>query len=310
MKTLLLTGATGFLGRNILPVLQESFDSVTTLGRSSSNDITADLSCEIPLLGRRFDSVIHAAGKAHVLNPATADLDEFYNVNFQGTVNLCKALDAAGTMPKQLVFISSVAVYGPEAPLGADESAPLEATSAYGRSKIEAERFLEQWCEERGVLLTILRLPLLVGPDAPGNLGAMTEAIRRGRYFNIGRRPVLKSMLCVEDGARALPFLMSRGGVFNLCASQPVSVADLAACIARAQGRRKPITIPAWIMRLGASFGDFVPGFPLNSVRLEKLTHSLVFSNAKALATGWQPDEIAGIKHFAPSTHKHIRPKL
>ncbi len=296
MKSLLLTGATGFLGRNILPLLRESYSPVATLGRSASNDIVADLGSKVPALGRSFDIVVHAAGKAHVLNPSEADEAEFHKVNYEGTVNLCKALDATGRAPERMVFVSTVAVYGPDAAYGADESAQLCATTAYGRSKIEAEKFLEQWCAERGTVLTILRLPLLVGPDAPGNLGAMTEAIRRGRYFNIGHEPVLKSMLRVDDVARALPYLIDLGGVYNLCATEPVAVADLAADIARTIGARQPLTLPMWTMRLAARIGDIIPGLPINSARLAKLTQSLVFSNAKALATGWKPQAVLGLR--------------
>ena len=64
-RTLLFTGASGFLGRNILGMLERMFGSVTTLGRHPANDIAVDLATDEPAFDRQFDVVLHAAGMAH-----------------------------------------------------------------------------------------------------------------------------------------------------------------------------------------------------------------------------------------------------
>lgn len=112
MKKLLFTGASGFLGYNIRPLLEKSYD-VHTIGLTDDDDIKINIAKEVPPINTHYDVVLHAAGKAHTVPKTEAEKQVFYDVNYQGTVNLCKALENAG-IPKALVFISTVAVYGCE----------------------------------------------------------------------------------------------------------------------------------------------------------------------------------------------------
>ncbi|MGG8473430.1 NAD-dependent epimerase/dehydratase family protein, partial [Rahnella sp. PAMC25617] len=101
--------------------------------------------------------------------PRTAiEKKQFYDVNVLGTLNLLKGLEKAG-VPEQFVFISSVSVYGQQSGIFINEDHPLEAKDPYGLSKIEAEDLVLKWCEQHRVVCTILRLPLLVGKNPPGN---------------------------------------------------------------------------------------------------------------------------------------------
>ena len=89
-------------------------------------------------------------------------------------------------MPGLFVFISSVSVYGLEFGTGIDEANPLLAKDAYGKSKIAAEQLITSWGIKTAVPVVILRLPLVAGPNPPGNLGDMIKAIQAGYYFRIG----------------------------------------------------------------------------------------------------------------------------
>ena len=140
MKKLLFTGASGFLGYNIRPLLEKAYD-VHTIGLTDADDIKFNLAKEIPPINTHYDVVLHAAGKAHVVPRTEAEKQVFYDVNYQGTVNLCKALEEVG-MPKALIFISTVAVYGCEFGELIDESHPLNGNSPYAKSKIMAEEYL------------------------------------------------------------------------------------------------------------------------------------------------------------------------
>ena len=112
MEKLLFTGGTGFLGNNVMPLLKERYE-VTTCGITPDDMIKANLAKEVPGLSERYDVVLHACGKAHMIPKTAAEKQAFYDVNYQGTVNLCSALEKAG-VPKAFVFISTVAVYGCE----------------------------------------------------------------------------------------------------------------------------------------------------------------------------------------------------
>ena len=161
MENLLFTGGSGFLGYNIRPILDRHYN-VSTCGISSTDTIKANLAKEIPQLDKHYDIVLHACGKAHVIPKTEAEKKSFYDVNYQGTINLCTALEKAGT-PKSLIFISTVAVYGCEFGNLITEDHPLEGNTPYAESKKMAEEYLIQWCAKNNVILGILRPSLLAG---------------------------------------------------------------------------------------------------------------------------------------------------
>lgn len=292
MKRLLFTGGTGFLGNNVMTLLVQQYE-VTTCGITRDDMLKANLAKEVPELPEQYDIVLHAAGKAHTVPKTDDEKKVFFDVNYQGTVNLCAALEKVG-VPKALVFISTVAVYGCEFGEQITEEHPLEGKTPYAVSKIQAEEYLARWCKEHGVVLGILRPSLLVGRKAPGNLGAMVEGIRKGFYLNIAGGKVKKSVLMAEDIARLLPLLAEKGGVYNVCDNYQPTFGELSASVAKQLGKRKPISIPYWMAWCMAKVGDLLGSkAPINSYKLEKMTKNLTFSNDKACRElGWEPLDV------------------
>ncbi len=292
MPKLLFTGASGFLGYNIRPILEKSYN-LTSCGITDEDMIKANLAKEVPVLPERYDIVLHACGKAHVVPRTEEEKQAFFDVNYQGTVNLCQALENAG-VPKALVFISTVAVYGCEFGELITEEHPLEGTSSYAKSKILAEEYLQKWCEKNRVMLGILRPSLLAGKNAPGNLGAMVNGVKKGFYMNIAGGKVVKSILMAEDIARLVPLLTEKGGVYNVCDTRQPSFGELSASVARQLGKRKPVSIPYWVAWCMAKVGDLLGSkAPINSYKLEKMTKSLTFSNEKARRElNWEPLDV------------------
>lgn len=292
MNKLLFTGGTGFLGRNVMPLLQKDYE-VTTCGITPEDMIKANLAKMVPELPQQYDIVLHAAGKAHVVPKTEEEKQLFFEINYQGTVNLCKALEQVG-VPKALVFISTVAVYGCEYGEMITEEHPLNGDTPYAKSKIMAEEYLTKWCSEHGVVLGILRPSLLVGKNAPGNLGAMVNGIRKGFYMNIAGGKVTKSVLMAEDIARILPLVAEKGGVYNVCDTRQPSFGELSVSVARQLGKRTPFSIPYWLAWCMAMVGNLLgPKAPINSYKLEKMTKSLTFNNEKASKElGWEPLDV------------------
>lgn len=107
---LLFIGASGFLGNNIYPLLERKYE-VTTVGLTPQDNYSVNIAKEIPELHERYNVVLHAAGKAHSIPKSEAEKQEFFDVNLQGTKNLCTALEKKG-VPQAFIFISTVAVYG------------------------------------------------------------------------------------------------------------------------------------------------------------------------------------------------------
>lgn len=296
MKQLLFTGATGFLGKNILPLLRNNYE-VTTCGRSQDNDIAADLASEEPTLSKHYDIVLHACGKAHILPKTKAEEDAFFSTNLEGTKRLCAALEKLPP-PQSLIFISTVAVYGCEFGNLITEEHYLDGCSPYAKSKIMAEAYLTEWCKEHGVTLTILRPSLIAGKDAPGNLGAMVKGIRKGSYMNIAGGKVVKSIVMAEDIARLIPLVEDIGGIYNVCDTNQPTFGLIAETIAKQLGKGKPLNIPYWMAWCMAKVGDLLGSkAPINSYKLDKITKNLTFSNEKACTElGWKPLDV--IKNY------------
>lgn len=297
MQKALVTGASGFLGKYIVrQLLQDGFDTIT-MGRHGA-DYCCDLASQVPVLETVPQLVVHAAGKAHVVPKTPAGEKEFYQVNLQGTKKLAAAFDNLADWPQAFVFISTVAVYGRDEGSMIAESHPLEGSSPYARSKMEAEAFLTQWCQQHNIRLAILRLPLIAGANPPGNLGAMIKGIRSGRYFNIGKGDARKTMVMASDVARYISIVAAKGGIYNLSDGQHPSFAQLAALIARQLGKKAPPSIPGWLAGLLAFAGNFLGDrAPINTARLRKITATLTFDDSKARqAFGWSPLPV--LDHF------------
>lgn len=292
MNKILFTGGTGFLGKNIMPILEKQYE-VTTCGITPEDKLNANLAKEEPKLDKYYDIVLHACGKAHMVPKSEEEIQAFYDVNYHGTVNLCKALEKVG-VPKSLVFISTVAVYGCEKGELITEEHPLNGETPYAKSKIMAEEFLTDWCKKHNVVLGILRPSLLAGKNAPGNLGAMVNGVKKGFYMNIAKGKVTKSILMAEDIAHILPQLVKKGGVYNVCDTRQPSFGMLSDSIAKQLGKRSPRSIPYWVAWCMAKVGDLLgKKAPINSYKLTKMTESLTFSNDKARRElDWEPLDV------------------
>ena len=301
--TILLTGASGFLGSRILTQLTQEH-TVTTLGRQAvgSRHIVCDLAEQVPDLAERsFDLVVHAAGKAHSIPRNARELTDYERVNVQGTARLLAALKQLPVLPEALVFISTVLVYGRSEGSLLDENTPLEAHDAYGPSKVRAENVVREWGEKTGVRITILRLPLVVAEQPNGNLAAMLNAIRRGYYVRIGDGSARRSMVRADDVAAVIVRAAAVGGTFNLTDGYHSSVGELENAMARSIGRNQPPAIPLWFAKTIARVGDGINAvagrwFPLDSIALQKLTGSLTFSDEAARQhLNWTPRPVLDV---------------
>ena len=280
METLLFTGATGFLGANVLPFLKDKYE-VETLALDENATYNINLVTDSIKLSKKYDIVLHAAGKAHVIPRTEAENKLFYDINFEGTKKLCSALEEFG-LPKSFIFISTVAVYGCEIGDMITEEHPLNGDSPYAKSKIMAEQFLQKWSQKNNVVLTILRPSLIAGKNPPGNLGAMIRGIENGRYLSIAGGVSKKSVMMACDLAKVLPLCEKKGGVYNICDDAYPSFHELEMLISKQLNKKPPINIPYWLANCLALIGNLLGRkAPINSARLEKIVKSLTFSNEK-----------------------------
>ena len=290
MNKILITGSNGFLGRYLVNRLS-NYNFVSGLSKSQS-DYSVDLSTQIPVFKEQFDTIIHCAGIAHSFQNYNLNNDIYYDVNVTGTINLLKSL--IKDLPKKFIFISSVSVYGLNQGELINENFPTLATDPYGKSKIDAEKIIIDWCKKNNVIYTILRLPLIVGNNPPGNLGTMINAIKNGFYFNISGGTSKKSMVLLSDIGEYILLASNLGGIFNLTDGYNPNFYELSNHIARSYKKKIVFNLPFWLANFFAKLGDFIgPKFLFNSFKLTKIMNSLTFDDSKARNSfGWRPTSV------------------
>jgi len=258
---LLVTGASGFLGRAVVSQAKARGWNVRATSRRRG-ELPADVDFHsasiidpkaLERTVRGADAVIHCAGLAHVTDRGSTAEALFYRVNRTGTENVVRAAVEAGV--RRIVIVSSVAVYGHSATV-CDEDSPCRPNSAYGQSKFEGERRAAEIAHRSGVLLTILRPATLYGEGAPGNVARLIRAIDRRRFIWLGRGENRKTLVHVEDAARACLLAIAKMpaglNVYNV-SSPSVTMRHIVEALAHALGKQPPRWhIPAWLARRGA----------------------------------------------------------
>lgn len=285
----LITGASGFLGSKIY----SKFPYADTLGRDSINNIVIDLALEIPMFKKKYELVIHCSALAHKTLTDKIQENRFYQVNHSGTLNLLKGLTKIGP-PQKFVLISSVAVYGLIIGEKINEEKELYPDTAYAKSKTLAEEETIKWGKLNNVKVTILRLPLVIGVNPPGNLGSMIRGIKNGFYFNISGGKARKSMVLASDVSRFIVKASEVGGIYNLTDGYHPNFNELSHCIAKNFDRSYVPNMPLFCAKVLAFIGDKVlHKFPINSIKLNKITSTLTFDDSKARKSfGWDPTPV------------------
>jgi nucleoside-diphosphate-sugar epimerase len=137
-------------------------------------------------------------------------------------------------------------------------------------------------------------LPLLIGKNPPGNLGAMIKAINKGYYFNIDSGRAHKSMVLAEDVAAFIPKMELIGGIYNLTDGAHPNFYELSKTISRQKNKKLPFNLPIIIAKCMALVGDFIGvNAPINSTKLKRITSNLTFDDTKARdQLDWKPQNV------------------
>lgn len=208
----LVTGATGFLGRAVADHLVGRGRTVRGAVRSLAGENSAggetvavgdlDAVTDWSAALDSVDAIVHCAARAHILRETSGDpLAQFRAINTAATLALARQAAAAGV--RRLVFISSIGVNGAETrgrPFRHDDAA--HPHSPYAVSKYEAEQGLASVAAETGLEVVVIRPPLILGPDPKGNLATLNRIIAQGLPLPFGRVTenrrdlVSRSVLC------------------------------------------------------------------------------------------------------------------
>lgn len=266
MSRVLVTGATGFVGRHLVPLLLERGHAVRAAVRRPDGlpagvetaaiagiDAYTDWSAALD----GVEAVVHLAARVHVMRDSAADpLAAFRAVNRDGTARLAESAAAAGVA--RFVYVSSIkAVCDESRPQPVTDATPPDPHSPYGVSKREAELALAEVAARTGMQACVLRPPLVYGPGVGGNFRTLLELVRRGVPLPLGAVDNHRSLLFVGNLADAVERCLTHpgaaGGTFLLHDGDPPSTPTLIREIAGALGvSARLIPMPAGALALAA----------------------------------------------------------
>ena len=309
---ILLTGATGFIGRALVKELVQKDFHLSIVVRKITNifpekvkqfvveDFEGDPDFSTSLIG--IDCVIHLAGKAHVINAqGSSDVDHFRKINTELTIFLAKQAIVARV--ERFIFLSSIGVNGNQHIRPCCEIDTPNPQEPYAISKYEAEQGLLMLAQKNSLDVVIIRPPLVYGIDAPGNFGRLVHWAN-SRFIlplPLGAINNARSLIAIEN---LLSFIIlcavhekSANEIFVVSDNETVSTTQLLENVAKAFNKKAlllPIPV-SWLIFLAKLLGKEADAIRLFS--------SLVIDNSKAKELlDWNPitvkiDEWSEIKN-------------
>ena len=291
----LVTGASGFVGRHIVPALARGGWSVR---RAVRNPEGVDDEVVIETLGPEtdwraalegVDAVVHLAARVHHKNEEHA-VQLYRNVNIAGTLHLARCAARAGV--HQFIFVSTVLVHGRSnegrAPFSEDDI--LTPRGLYGMSKAAAEAGLRTLARDNDMNISVIRPPLVYGAGAKGNFALLTRAVHLGLPLPFAAIRNQRAFLAVQNLSSFIlrrlghPDPVSNFEIFLVADREQVSTPEFITRLAEASGKgRRLFGVPSGVL-------STLLGVMGRQDTHDSLIGSLELNISKALATGWQPE--------------------
>ena len=298
--TILVTGATGFLGSALVTeLLKQQQQQVRILARDEARalaqfgdavDIVVGEITDTAQVQRAVEGasiVYHFAGRLY--HPSTpAEL--YYRTHVEGTRILLEACKSQSSL-QRIVHCSTTGVHGVTGRTPAAEDAPFAPTNPYEKSKLEGELLALQAWKENGLPVSVARPGLVYGPGDLHLLGFFVS-IKKGRPCLIDGGRTLIHPIYIDDMTAAFLLCAERpqaiGHSYNIAGDHPVSFRELAGAIAHSLGRSLPKgDIPLWLANLASDIFALIPGIkgenaPLTRSRVRFLTNNRVYDIGRA----------------------------
>lgn len=290
-KRILVTGATGFLGSRVVELARRAGWAVRTLERTPRASIDnrevfiGDISNRA-LLRQACEgvfAVVHAAGRAHQFGRNANDAAAFNAVNDTGVANLVDAAVECGV--PHVVLASSVSVYGNYPGSACTETVPCSPRGAYAVSKWQGELRAMERMATASASLAILRFATIYGEGDRGNVAKLITAIGRRRFIWPGPGRNQKSLIYVEDAARACLCPLERAApgieIYNV-SGPPATMRQIVAAISHALGRPVPrLGIPFALLNAAGAVSHRIGDPGHLNLRLQKFIHDDVYDGTK-----------------------------
>jgi len=273
MSLISITGASGFVGVNLLAYLKSLDFQLKVLNREElQGNVLENLN---------VDAVVHLAGKAHDLKK-TSNSDEYYQVNFELTKKLYDAFLKSDA--KKFIFISSVKASADEVNGVLTEDNLPNPQTDYGKSKLMAEQYIQNQLLPDGKSYYILRPCMIHGPGNKGNLNLLYKFVQKGIPYPFAAFENKRSFLSVENLCFVISLLLETkvpSGVYQVADDEALSTNEVVEILAKSLDKKpKLFAISQKVILALAKVGDLLY-LPLNSERLNKLTENYIVSNEK-----------------------------
>ncbi len=266
MKSILITGASGYIAARLYEHLRERGYAASAVNLRGSLE-------ETRFCG--FDTVVHTAGLAHRLNDEPSE-DEYFSVNCELAVKTAEAAKAQGV--KQFIFLSSMSVYGLVTGT-IDSNTPLNPATAYGRSKLAAEKALRE-LESEDFRVAVLRPPMVYGNGCKGNYPRLARLVLKLPFFpSVQNERSMIYIGCLCDFIRRLAE-SGEGGLYFPQNKEYVKTDELARQIALCHGKR---------LRLVRGFGRLIRLMSGKIDTIGKVFGSLKYDRALSAAFADEP---------------------
>ena len=269
---IIITGASGFVGRNIFRFLKKDNDLIPLSIRYNQNKKF------------NFNSsvVIHLSGKAHDLKKTSED-KEYYQANTELTKKVFdKFLESSS---KVFIFMSSVKAAKDVVEGVLSEDVMPDPVTVYGKSKLAAEEYILSKEISENKRVYILRTCMIHGPNNKGNLNLLYNFVSKGIPYPFGKYVNRRSFVSVQNLCFIIKELIDNNkiesGIYNIADDTPLSTIDLVQIISEVLCKpTRILKLPKSFIRFTAKVGDFLP-ILINSEKLVKLTENYEVSNLK-----------------------------
>lgn len=287
MNTILVSGAYGFVGSNLSKYLgaknRYNLIALDIQKRELTSYNDQFVWQDLPQMDfNRIDTIIHLAGKAHDTKN-TSKAEEYFEIN----VGLTKLIFDKFLESKAKIFIyfSSVKAVTDSVKnnMLTEDDIPNPQTP-YGKSKLEAEKYILSQELPEGKKIYILRPAMIHGPGNKGNLNLLYKLVSKGIPYPLGAFSNQRSFTSIDNLNFIIEQLIQRNiqsGIYQIADSEPLSTNQLIELIALSIGKDPKIwKLPIGLVKIVSRLGDILP-IPLNSEKLKKLTENYVVSNKK-----------------------------
>ena len=310
MTTVLLTGATGFIGAHLVRFLDSRGYAVRCLARKTSNlsqlavitkeifygDVTQRET--LPKALRGADIVVHLAA---IRGEKPISMNEYWSVNVSGTANLLEACHAEGV--RRFIYCSTVGVMGWIKDPPADERYAINPIGAYHVTKARAEDVVREYTSRGSIEGTVVRPGITYGAgDRDGMIFKLTRMLRHKRFIWIGNGANRLHLVAIENLMQGFETLIknrgSVGGTFIIADATPITMDRVVRTICDALKVNPPVwRVPTLLVRklavmtaklASAKLGERAP--KLTPMQVDMLTRDRCYDISKARSLGYIPD--------------------